>query len=776
MYKHTTLILALLFTATATMAQEPASILGFSSVTKQFEETTSPQSLRLIARILVDSDEFRILGSIRAKAEALSRIRTKATSLGVGPIRKIGNTGLVVFEATQEQFNQFVDSANFLSVQVDEPEPTNLDSVVPFVKADQLHAHDPDARGSWTIVAILDTGVDTSHDFIKSRIYDEACFSTTGSESISLCQNGADTDSGPGSARHCTTNSSCEHGTHVAGIVASSNQLFKGIAPETQILPIQVFSKVTSTTTCNKFHASTPCILSYRSNQLEALDWLLSKVLMGTTRSELLAINMSLGGGQYETCRQDPRAETVRQLRNHKIAVVISSGNSSYADHVGAPACISEAIAVGAVCDTDFGGANRCVSGKGTIARFSNSGDLVDLLAPGVHVTSSVPPPRQGSSSTGTKSGTSMAAPVVAGGIAALQSYIRVDVDEIERVLEEGGNDTRTLNPNRLRPTVDYNGALEKLKLLPPPFGEHVWMRDTWSDTGREPEPATLDMAMYKSPDIWIRNSASIRNWCHDHHHSHQNPIAGQVNYGCVKIGNRGPTEASGSLDIYGAKSNLNSAMSWGEPIVTIQANLAPLRSAVLPFTWNVVDRGHYCLLARWRPHFDNSKLDWDNGISDAVRGSNNLIWKNVTIVDGVANFQSKFLVDSGDDGQINLVVDIKSLTAAETEYLGDLVLRLDGDPEDLTEEPTSKYFQHDGQWIRIPLTPGVYYIPNIYVKDASEHEVEFDLSNTFRDEKRNKTGEPVMVVNIMSVGNIEEFKKGGTLDEAGIQYEIVAP
>ena len=35
----------------------------------------------------------------------------------------------------------------------------------------------------------------------------------------------------------------------------------------------------------------------------------------------------------------------------------------------------------------------------------------------------------------------------------------------------------------------------------------NVWMKDTWDDTGAEPDPAQNNEVMWKSPYIWIRNS-----------------------------------------------------------------------------------------------------------------------------------------------------------------------------------------------------------------------------------------------------------------------------
>ena len=37
----------------------------------------------------------------------------------------------------------------------------------------------------------------------------------------------------------------------------------------------------------------------------------------------------------------------------------------------------------------------------------------------------------------------------------------------------------------------------------------NVWMKDTWTDTGKEPDPATAGEAMWRSPYIWVEQ----RTW-----------------------------------------------------------------------------------------------------------------------------------------------------------------------------------------------------------------------------------------------------------------------
>src|SRR5262249_7887861 len=86
----------------------------------------------------------------------------------------------------------------------------------------------------------------------------------------------------------------------------------------------------------------------------------------------LAAVNMSLGGGQFTSaCDTDSRKPSIDNLRNAGVATTISSGNSGYTNAIGAPACISSAIAVGSSDKSDH------------ISSFSNMSSMVKLMAPG---------------------------------------------------------------------------------------------------------------------------------------------------------------------------------------------------------------------------------------------------------------------------------------------------------------------------------------------------------------------------------------------------------
>jgi subtilisin family serine protease len=217
-----------------------------------------------------------------------------------------------------------------------------------------------------------------------------------------------------------------------------------GVAPGVNIVAVQVFSRFPADShSCTKYGIyGLSCLLSFPTDQLAALEW----VLNDSVTNNIAAINISIGVGKYySACDNDILADTIIDLRNIGIATVIASGNSGYVNAVGSPGCISSAITVGSSEDS-----------SDSISSFSNSSPLVDILAPGNLITSS-------NIGGGYISfyGTSFAAPHVTGAIAVIRG-IKPDatVDEIEALINSGVPILDTRNGLTF-PRLDLNTAVD---------------------------------------------------------------------------------------------------------------------------------------------------------------------------------------------------------------------------------------------------------------------------------------------------------------------------
>ena len=277
---------------------------------------------------------------------------------------------------------------------------TNLAQSTPLVQAPTMWANG--FTGGGQVVAVLDTGVDSTHPFLAGKVVEEACYTSNRVAGSGNCPNGTSTQTGAGSGVPCTyAASGCRHGTHVAGIAAGQGSTFSGVARGANVMSVQVFTRFTGSN-CNGA-GEDPCTLSWTSDQIAGLERVF---LLRTTRT-FSSVNMSLGGGRFfSNCDSDTRKPIIDNLRSAGIATVISSGNSGFTDSMGAPACISSAVSVGSTTKSD------------TISSFSNSASFLSLLAPGSSINSSVP-----GGGFAVFDGTSMAAPHVAGAWALLKHH-----------------------------------------------------------------------------------------------------------------------------------------------------------------------------------------------------------------------------------------------------------------------------------------------------------------------------------------------------------------
>jgi subtilisin len=279
--------------------------------------------------------------------------------------------------------------------------PVLTDSA-PLVEADQ--AWNAGFDGSGMVVAVLDTGVDTTHPFLAGKVVEEACYSKTQpGVSETLCPSGLDQQIGFGAAVPCTL-TNCFHGTHVAGIAAGHDPLatepIAGVARGASVFAIQVFTKVIDPASCG---GVAPCIGAFSSDVIAGLERVYAVALGGT--HTIASVNMSLGGNLFTSpCNNEPYKPIIDNLRSIGIATIVASGNSGIPFAITSPACISSAVSVGSTNKDDV------------VSTFSNGASFLSLLAPGESITSSVT-----GGTYSAVSGTSMATPHVAGAWAVLR-------------------------------------------------------------------------------------------------------------------------------------------------------------------------------------------------------------------------------------------------------------------------------------------------------------------------------------------------------------------
>lgn len=214
------------------------------------------------------------------------------------------------------------------------------------------------------------------------------------------------------------------HGTHVAGSVASSSW---GVAKQALIVPVRVFDCSNS---------------ANLSTVLTAIDWVITHHPAGTPG----VINMSLSGGKNVELNLAVREATAAGL-----IVVAAAGNANRDACVESPASAPEALTVGATTIQD------------ARASFSNFGPCLDIFAPGENIISV---DNDSLTNPVLMSGTSMAAPHVAGAAALLWSTMpgasarSVESALVGQAFTGRVTSTGTGSPNRLLSSLAVDTTL----------------------------------------------------------------------------------------------------------------------------------------------------------------------------------------------------------------------------------------------------------------------------------------------------------------------------
>jgi len=320
---------------------------------------------------------------------------------------------------TEEALTRLQNHTEVKSIGLDEADFLALAESNQVIGADVLHSLTPlSYTGKNVVVAVLDTGIETTHPDLVGDIIAEHCITH------SRCPPGNTITSNSAEGDHY-------HGTHVSGIITSNNAISTsvGVAPDAKIVAVK---------TCD-FNGA-----CYASDVIAGLDWLRGRLSVLPVK----VVNLSLGGkASANICDSESEAnelyeQAIKQLKMQKVITFAASGNEGLSGQIYRPACLSSAFAVGATYDDDVGyrywGSANCAdpsTTKDQIACFSNSNAHVDILAPGAMIVSS-----DLGATTKEDGGTSMATPMAAG-VAALmlEANPGLTPDEILHVMQETG-------------------------------------------------------------------------------------------------------------------------------------------------------------------------------------------------------------------------------------------------------------------------------------------------------------------------------------------------
>lgn len=492
---------------------------------------------------------------------------------------------------------------------------------------------DINACQAWTIteglganVAIMDQGIDVSHNDLSANI------GSTGFDT----QNGSSPSVFLGDV----------HGTHVCGTVAAikdNNLQVVGVAPQSSILPVSHSLYLTP---------------NISAELASGISW--------AWQNGAGVINNSWGdqGGAYYSQLQSAVLENAildaltLGRNNLGTLVVFAAGNygsgGPIMDYPGT--YHSDITSVGSI------------TSSGSRSYFSGYGTNLDVVAPGSSILSTFP-----YNNTGTLDGTSMASPHVTGTIALILSVNPcLTAQEVRDILESttqkiggygyaptGGRPNGTWDTEMGYGLIDaYAAVLLAQSLVSPNLDLYVKDSEVPFDNGSEPN--NISPYMWNSQDIWVRVYA-------DNGLVHQNPDYSPMsnpNTVYVRVKNKSCVTSSGNEDLklYWAKAgtSLGWPASWdgttyvggqlmGDLIGTATIPvLAPGQEAIVPFSWVVPNPAdyapinsepwHFCLLTRIDTAADPMTFPETTDLNGNVKNNNNIAWRNVTVVDAIAN------------------------------------------------------------------------------------------------------------------------------------------
>ncbi len=360
--------------------------------------------------------------------------------------------GAFAGEVTAEGVLALIKHPAVLRVDVDAGGRGNLGEALPLTKIEDLRWNHG-LTGAGVTVAVLDSGYDSDHPDLDDDLEHEACFCTGGG---GCCPGGGMEEVGAGSAED-----DHGHGTNVSGIITSGAAVNgymaveapTGGAPAAKIIAIKVLDEN------NSFCCA--------SDVIAGLEYLINN------HPEVRVVNMSLGTNARfaGNCDTDTSftmgfAAAIDTLRANGVITFVSTGNDGSGADMQAPACVENAISVGAVWDGALGTANvlGCFESEtfaDQVTCFSNSSATTDLFAPGAWMTSTGM-----GGGTSTYAGTSQAAPTAAACAALLiEDNPTRSPDSLEDALKGSSVLVSDASNGLSFPRLDCEEALAELDL-----------------------------------------------------------------------------------------------------------------------------------------------------------------------------------------------------------------------------------------------------------------------------------------------------------------------
>jgi subtilisin family serine protease len=316
--------------------------------------------------------------------------------------------------------------------------------------------------GEGSVIAIFDTGIDTDHSEFTDSIIDMQCFTN-------VCERGLGT---------VEDGNKYGHGTHVAGIAAANLDGVgtTGVAPDADLL----IGKLAYDSGFFQFNKIPDAMEWAVNNGADVVNISAGTRPSGSYKNSLTEISegvyySNMTFGDYNTLGYNQIFSTnghgtamIESMKGHETVMVLASGNdrlkvSSQESHIALDSEIGDRVLVVGMYDERRKGLSKWSNAAGTICReldgdgTCKSDALISdryIIAPGVYIAA---PTNNGEYTTMT--GTSMAAPHVAGAVAIVhQMWPHMTGANVSQLLL---NTASTDEINNYDPNVHGQGMLD---------------------------------------------------------------------------------------------------------------------------------------------------------------------------------------------------------------------------------------------------------------------------------------------------------------------------
>ncbi|NVM54592.1 MAG: S8 family serine peptidase [Candidatus Helarchaeota archaeon] len=242
-------------------------------------------------------------------------------------------------------------------------------------------------NGTGIVVAVCDTGIDKTHPNLVGKVINESSFVL-----------GEPTDDLDG------------HGTHVAGIIASNDTTYHGIATNVSLVNVKIMDISGTGDT---------------SNLVSGIEWLLLN-----TSHIADVINLSAGTASVTADGDSVLAKFIDAIvSSYNIVWVNAAGNGGpFPQSIEVPGDALNCISVANFNDADsLNPATWSISSGSSVGPTDDGRKKPDIAAPGTIIWSTIHNWEGANPDFAFKSGTSMASPHVAGAAALILQYLEIN-------------------------------------------------------------------------------------------------------------------------------------------------------------------------------------------------------------------------------------------------------------------------------------------------------------------------------------------------------------